>query len=255
VISVRNKELTRIQIRWVRRVGDHNHVSSNQKLLHWQSSVHQWTVMVNKLVLALPLFPRFLADLLPQMFLNLPIAMLVNHLAWRTKSWRTMPSRLKINTNVLLMFHLTCLLQICRGWSFLLRGLPFGFLVITVNPGFVSCISYAVILSLKQNFMQCVVPAYQPLENHRSHWTQTTTNTGWEPMLKVIAAKLTTLTQQTVIIRHLVAKSCSICCSVLVARLRTSRHAFVYFFTKLVSLHGLPKLENVPTKHTFYNMG
>jgi hypothetical protein len=96
--------------------------------------------MVNKPVLVLPLFPTFSADLLPQMFLTLPIAMLVNHLTWRTNCWWTMLSQLNIITNMFLMFHLTCPLQECTGWPFLLRALPFGFLVVTVNPGFVSCV-------------------------------------------------------------------------------------------------------------------
>jgi hypothetical protein len=42
-------------------------------------------VMVCEPVVVLPLFQVFSTDMLPQMLQNLPVVMLVNHLAWRNK--------------------------------------------------------------------------------------------------------------------------------------------------------------------------
>lgn len=46
------------------------------------------TVMLHQPVLVLPLFWVCLAELVPQIFQNLPVLMLVNHLVWKNKLMR-----------------------------------------------------------------------------------------------------------------------------------------------------------------------
>lgn len=46
------------------------------------------------------------------------------------------------------------IIQIWRGNAYLFKGLVFGYWIVTINPGFDSCISDTVFQSLKQNLMQ-----------------------------------------------------------------------------------------------------
>jgi len=50
-----------------KEAGDHGHVFSDQKLLYWHISMHQYIVVVNQLVLILLLFHIFLVEFPPQM--------------------------------------------------------------------------------------------------------------------------------------------------------------------------------------------
>jgi len=53
----------------------------------------------------------------------------------------------------------------------------------------------------------------EPLENSRWHLMCTTINTNCKTMHRVIAAKVTGLTQKSAILWQLVAGSCTTCCS------------------------------------------
>lgn len=56
---LKQQEIPKDHMRQVERVGYHNHVCSNQKLLHWQSSVSWHTVLVTQPVLVLPPIKMF----------------------------------------------------------------------------------------------------------------------------------------------------------------------------------------------------
>jgi hypothetical protein len=65
--------------------------------------------------------------------------MLGNRLVWKNKLLLKNKLAVKEITNVLLC-DLPHFLQTWRGWAFLLRGLLFGFWIITVNSGYFSFI-------------------------------------------------------------------------------------------------------------------
>jgi hypothetical protein len=75
-----------------------------------------------------------------------------------------------------------------------------------------------------------------------SKYTLTTMNTRWEATQKVIAAKLTRLTQKIAICQHLVAKSCTIC------NYRSRRSVRKLLDTLSYSEHILPKWQFIRHK-------
>lgn len=83
--SWKEEEITKGQIRPVRRVGKHSHALSSQKLLQWQTRVCLYIDMVSRPVLVLPLLWIFLVNLHPQALQNLLVEMLDNCLTWRNK--------------------------------------------------------------------------------------------------------------------------------------------------------------------------
>jgi hypothetical protein len=128
-----------------REAGDHSHAFSCQKLLHWQSRLSQCTVMVNQPILVPLLFLTFLADLLPQTYQNLLVAMLVNHLAWRNKFLINNTLAVK-KDNQQSSWCSTWLAQIQK--SVLRTALSLKAVFST------SCTSDTVFLSMKQNLTQ-----------------------------------------------------------------------------------------------------
>ena len=102
------------------------------------------------------IFQIFLADLLHQNLKNLPVYMMLNHLACSNK--------LLMNSDLVfkqdhqhapyVQTDLPHCVWIWRGWGLPLKGLLFGFWVITVYPGFLCCVCDAVFPSLKENFKQ-----------------------------------------------------------------------------------------------------
>ena len=116
------------QIRQVRRVGEHSHTFSSQKLLHWKSTEH--IVMFNQPVLVLPSFCTSSADLRLQTLQNVLIVMPVNRLASRKKNsqWK-IPSKSKKNCHHLLDVWLD--FKQGQGRLNPLRGLLFGFWIVT----------------------------------------------------------------------------------------------------------------------------
>ena len=109
-------------------VGDHTDDFSCQTCCI--DSVHQHSVMVNQLVLVLPSFCYQQSWLLDVP--NLPAVLLVNHLA------SVCPYSQKRPTFSWCLADLPRFLW-TRNSVLPLRGLQFGFWVVTVDPGFVSC--------------------------------------------------------------------------------------------------------------------
>jgi hypothetical protein len=82
----------------------------------------------------------FLADLIPHTLKNIPVVMLVNCLARRNK-FMMMNNTLAVKDHQhALDIHpdLPCFLWVWKGWAFPMRGLLFGFWVVTMNSDFVS---------------------------------------------------------------------------------------------------------------------
>ena len=150
-----------------------------------------------------------------------------------------------------MVFNLTCLLQMCTEWAFLLRGLPFGFSVIMVHPRFVSCISNVVISGLQQKFMQMccsfrsAIRKSKIILNTNNKYLLRANAEGYSCKTHSIDSNYKAPSGKKV--QHLLIW--------VVACLRTSKHVFVQPCTKLISLQEVLKLENVPSKHTFYNIG
>jgi hypothetical protein len=119
------------------RVGDHSHIFSGRKFLHWQISVCRRIVRVKEPDLVSPSLRKFSADVLPQTLPNFMAIMLVNRLAWRNKF-------LMNNVHTLKEDHSWCSISLpsispgVERMGFTLRGL-LGFWVVTVNPRFVFC--------------------------------------------------------------------------------------------------------------------
>ena len=103
-----------------------------------------------------PSFQIFLEDLLCQTLKNLPIYVMVNHLAYSNK--------LLMNSDLLVkqdhqhapyvQTDLPHCVWIWRGWGLPLKRPLFGIWVITVYPGFLSCVCDAFFPSLKENLKQ-----------------------------------------------------------------------------------------------------
>jgi hypothetical protein len=88
-----------------------------------------------------------------------------------------------------------------------MTGLLLVFWVITVNPILVTSISDAVFPSVKPHFMKMHCSFKSAI---RKSWlTYTTVNTKGEATQRIMVSKLTRLTQDTVLIWHLVAEKCT----------------------------------------------
>lgn len=196
-------EITRSQIRWAKRMREHSHTAR----MHWQSSTIQHNVMVNKLVLVPPLFWMFSADLLPEV-------MLVNHLAWRNKllmnnNWQ---SKKKKSINMFLMSKMTVLLSanVARP-CFSNDKTTVWFLGYKSKPRFCFLNFWC---SFPQVWSECHAYALCLQFGHQKLWSARKTpktNTSWEAIQRVIAAKLIRLPQKTLILWHLVAATCITC--------------------------------------------
>jgi hypothetical protein len=93
----------------------------------------------------------FSMNLLLQVLQNLWGVILVNLLAWGNKFVINYALTVKKDHQHALNVcpDLPSFLHMWTGWAFVLRGLLFSSYIVTVNPGFVSCASYAVFLTLK----------------------------------------------------------------------------------------------------------